>query len=65
MVYSIKKMKGAHTTNEEGLATLERLKGEPRLVTCAPEDKKLESGRTVDTAMNRIFFVCRKYLLTM
>ena len=55
---------GALTTNEEGLVTLERVKGETSSTTRV-HGNQLERYRTFGTAINRNYFVCRKYLKKM
>ena len=48
-------MLGGFTTNEEGLETLERVRGATGSIARVPVDKQLERGRTVGATMNMFF----------
>ena len=52
----------AATASDNGMASLERIRGANGSKTREPTEKQLASGRNVGTAMNRNCFVCRKYL---
>ena len=52
----------ALTNDEKGFSYLERTKGATGSTMRMSAHKQLERGRKVETAINMIFFVKRKYL---